>query len=98
MPFENVESVELYEKSPGKYYLLSASREGSERLVYSEEDGIKKKCAPEEIVRQLYIKELITRYRYPKELIEIEKHVNIKFYGFLNRSAKYHSFWYCFAR
>ena len=34
MLFENVESVELYEKSPGKYYLLSASREGSERLVY----------------------------------------------------------------
>lgn len=76
MLFDNPESVELYEKTPGKYYLLSASKEASERLVYHEEDGIKKKCAPEEIVRQLYLKELITKYRYPKELIEIEKHVN----------------------
>ncbi len=76
MLFDKVDSVEIYEKTPGKYYLLSASKEQSERLVYHEEDGIKKKAAPEEIVRQLFIKELISRYRYPRELIEIEKHVN----------------------
>lgn len=76
MLFENKETVEIYEKDKGKYYLVSLSKEQSERIVYHEEDGIKKKSAPEEIVRQLYIKELITRYKYPRELIEIEKWVN----------------------
>lgn len=76
MLFDDKEAVEIYEKDKGKYYLISLSKEKSERIVYHEEDGIKKKSAPEEIVRQLYIKELITRYKYPRELIEIEKWVN----------------------
>jgi type I restriction enzyme M protein len=74
--FANPEAIELYEKSPGKVYIKSLCKEQMERLVYSEENGIKKKSAPEEIVRQLYIHELTTRYKYPRELIEIEKWVN----------------------
>lgn len=74
--FNHHEELEIYEKSAGKYYLISKSKEQSERLIYHEEDGIKKKSAPEEIVRQLYISELINRYKYPRELIEIEKWVN----------------------
>lgn len=74
--FDDKEAVPFYEKGAGKYYLLSLSKEKSERLVYHEEDGIKKKSCPEEIVRQLYIRELVNRYHYPRELIEIEKWVN----------------------
>ena len=74
--FDNAEEIELYEKTTGKYYLLSASKEESERLVYHEEDGIKKKCAPEEIVRQLWLYKLNKHYKYPFELIETEKSIH----------------------
>lgn len=59
----------IYERD-GKYFLKSYSRWEEEKQVWSE-----KKCAPEEIVRQLYIRELLKKYRYPKERIDIEKSV-----------------------
>ena len=74
--FENHEAIEIYEKSDGKFFITSLSKEKSERIVFHEEHGIKKKAFPEEIVRQLYIKELIQKYKYSSELIEIEKWVN----------------------
>ncbi len=40
-------------------------------MVYSE-----KKSSPEEIVRQLYLNRLTSKYKYPKELIDVEVVVN----------------------
>ncbi len=68
--FNNLDAIKIYEKDK-KYYIKSLSGEGSERLVYTD-----KKTAPEEIVRQLFIYELVKHYKYPKEFIEIEKTVN----------------------
>lgn len=71
--FEDIGMLSIYEKTEGKYYLKSFSRDENEKLVYNAKTG---KCAPEEIVRQVYLHQLIKRYKYPKSLIEIEKHVN----------------------
>ena len=71
--FEDIGMLSIYEKTDGKYYLKSFSRDENEKLVYNVKTG---KCAPEEIVRQVYLHQLIKRYKYPKSLIEIEKHVN----------------------
>lgn len=70
--FPDLEVIEIYEKEVGKYYLKSLSKEESERLVYNENSN---KSAPEEIVRQLYLYKLTKHYKYPKNLIEIEKSV-----------------------
>lgn len=56
----------VYEKN-GKCFLKSNSKNEEEKQIYSE-----KKSAPEEVVRQLFLNRLITKYKYPKELIEIE--------------------------
>lgn len=71
---DDTDSLNIYEKKEGegKYYLTSLSRGQEEKLVYNSKT---KKSAPEEIVRQLYIRELLKKYKYPKELIEIEKSV-----------------------
>lgn len=74
--FDNPTAIDIYEKPKGKFYVHSSANEHSERLVYHEEGGVKKKSYPEEIVRQLFIQELINRYKYPSDLIEIEKWVN----------------------
>ncbi len=70
--FDHLE-LDIYEKDQGRYYLRSASKGEAEKLVFNENTG---KSAPEEIVRQLYLQELTKNYRYPQNLIEIEKHVN----------------------
>lgn len=54
----------------GKYFIKSYSRGEEEKQIWSD-----KKSAPEEIVRQLYIRELLKKYKYPKERIDIEKSV-----------------------
>lgn len=68
--FDEIGMLEIYEKTDGKYYLKSFSRDENEKLVYNVKTG---KCAPEEIVRQIYLHQLIKHYKYPKSLIEIEK-------------------------
>lgn len=61
--------AKIYERD-GKLWIKSYSRGEEEKQVWSE-----KKSAPEEIVRQLYLRELLKKYRYPKERIDIEKSV-----------------------
>lgn len=61
----------IYKKDDGKYYIKSNSKGEQEKMVYSE-----KKSAPEEIVRQLYLDRLINKYKYPRELIDVETIVN----------------------
>jgi len=65
--------LNIYQKENGRYYLKSLCSDGREKLVYNEETG---KKAQEEIVRQLFIHELIQKYGYPKERIKIEQTVN----------------------
>ena len=71
--FDDLSVLNIYEKETGKYYIKAISKLDEEKLVYNEKTD---KSAPEEIVRQLYLVQLTKHYRYPKELIELEKHVN----------------------
>ncbi len=73
--FETAEinELEFYEKDEGKFYIKSFSQGEEEKLVYNAKTN---KSAPEEIVRQLFLKRLIEKYKYPKYLIEIEKSVS----------------------
>lgn len=71
--FDDLHRLEIYEKTSGKFYLKSISRLEEEKLVYN---ATTKKSAPEEIVRQLFLDQLVRKYGYPKNLIEIEKKVN----------------------
>lgn len=71
--FNDLGKIDIYEKEAGKFYIKAISKNEEEKIVYNEKTG---KSAPEEIVRQLYLIELTKYYKYPKNLIELEKHVN----------------------
>lgn len=67
-----IDKINLYEKEKGKWYIKSFDSDAREKLVFNEETG---KKAPEEIVRQLLIYELIHEYGFPVERIKIEQQV-----------------------
>jgi type I restriction enzyme M protein len=69
---EQVSKIEIYEKEDGKFYLKSYDNIGKEKLIFNKE---KNKGAPEEIVRQLLLYELIDEKKYPINKVEIEKSV-----------------------
>jgi len=71
--FDDLGRLDIYEKDGGKFYVKAISKNEEEKLVYNAKTG---KSAPEEIVRQLYLIKLTKYYKYPKNLIELEKHVN----------------------
>lgn len=71
--FDNLDTLNIYEKENGKYFLASLSKGEEEKEVYNPKND---NCHPEEIVRQLYLHRLIKHYKYPKEFIEIEKVVH----------------------
>lgn len=71
--FEDLGKIDIYEKDEGKFYIKAISKADEEKLVYNNKTS---KSAPEEIVRQLYLVQLTKHYKYPKNLIELEKHVN----------------------
>lgn len=71
--FDNLGKLDIYEKDKGKFYIKAVSKSEEEKLVYNAKTG---KSAPEEIVRQLYLVKLMKQYKYPKNLIELEKQVN----------------------
>ena len=68
---DEIDEIEarIFERD-GKYFIKSYSRGEEEKQIWSE-----KKSAPEEIVRQLYLRELLKKYKYPKERVDIEKSV-----------------------
>ncbi|MDZ7611552.1 MAG: N-6 DNA methylase [Candidatus Moranbacteria bacterium] len=73
--FENItpsETLNIYERESGKYYLKCLKRE-KEILVLNKNNNIAK---PEEIIRQLWIHKLTKYYNYPLERIALEKSVN----------------------
>lgn len=71
--FDDLGKLDIYEKDEGKFYIKAISKSEEEKLVYNTKTG---KSAPEEIVRQLYLMKLTKHYKYPKNLIELEKQVN----------------------
>lgn len=71
--FDDLGKLDIYEKDEGKFYIKAISKSEEEKLVYNAKSG---KSAPEEIVRQLYLIKLTKQYKYPKNLIELEKQVN----------------------
>jgi len=70
---DEIDAIEskIFEEE-GKYFLESLSRGKEKKQIWNEKNG---KGQPEEIVRQLYINELIKKYKYPVERIDIEKSV-----------------------
>lgn len=71
--FDDLTKLDIYEKDNGKFYIKSISRNDEEKLVFDEKKGTRR---PEEIVRQLYLLKLTKQYKYPKNIIEVEKSVN----------------------
>ena len=71
--FDDLGKLDIYEKDEGKFYIKAISKSEEEKLVYNSKTG---KSAPEEIVRQLYLVKLTKHYKYPKNLIELEKQIN----------------------
>lgn len=63
------DKLDIYEKEEGKWYLKSWDSENRELLVYNEKTN---KKAPEEIVRQLFLYEIINKYGYPQKRIKTE--------------------------
>lgn len=57
-------------KTRASFISKQVSKSEEEKLVYNAKTG---KSAPEEIVRQLYLLKLTKQYKYPKNLIELEK-------------------------
>ncbi len=63
---------ELIYQEDDKYFINSLSRGEEKKQIYNDKNG---KGQPEEIVRQLYLSELIKKYKYPKSRIDVEKSV-----------------------
>lgn len=73
--FEGVEFsavLEITEDEPSRFFIADL-KSGKKRLVF---DAKKNMGKPEEIVRQLWLHKLHTRYKYPFERIETEKSVH----------------------
>ncbi len=66
------DKIQIYEKEKGKWYLKSWCSQERELLIYNEKTN---KKAPEEIVRQLFLYELINKYGYPQKRIKTEASV-----------------------
>ncbi len=74
--FNNIapgDTLEIFEKEAGKYYLKCLKRK-KDLLVWNEEKQVGE---PEEIVRQLWLNKLMSYYHYPIERIAVE--VNVDF-------------------
>ena len=69
----HLNKLKIYEKDNGKWYIKSNDAYGKEKLVFDENKNQKR---PEEIVRQLFLFELIDNYGYPKDKIKVEEKVN----------------------
>lgn len=66
------ESLDIFEKEEGKFYLKCLKRD-RDLLVWNEE---KQSGEPEEIIRQLWLYKLNKFYHYPFDRIEVEKSIH----------------------
>ncbi len=65
------EILDVFEKEKGRYYIRCLKRD-KDIFVY---DANKNTGKPEEIIRQLWIYKLITKYNYPLDQIKVEENV-----------------------
>lgn len=68
-----VPKLNFFEKEKGKWYLKSYDCDCKDKLVLNEQTG---KSAPEEIVRQLFLTELVDHYHYPQQRLKCEQNVS----------------------
>jgi len=69
----HLHKLKIYEKDKGKWYIKSHDAYGKEKLLFDENKNQKR---PEEIVRQLFLFELIDNYSYPEDKIKVEEKVS----------------------
>jgi len=65
------EVLDIFEKEKGRFYIRCLKRD-KDIFIY---DQNKNKSKPEEIIRQLWIYKLVTKYGYPLDQIKIEENV-----------------------
>ncbi len=70
--FEDLEVLEFYEDEKERVYVKTLEHNGKDKVVLTD-----KKTAPEEIVRQLFLYELLNVYKYPKDRVKLE--VDVQF-------------------
>lgn len=70
--FKKLDVLEFYADEKDRVYVKTFEHNGKDKIVLSA-----KKTAPEEIVRQLFLHELLNEYKYPKDRIKLE--VDVQF-------------------
>lgn len=70
--FKNLNVLEFYEDEKSRVYVKTLEYNGKDKIVLTDN-----KIAPEEIVRQLFLYELLNEYKYPKDRIKLE--VDVQF-------------------
>ncbi len=70
--FRNLDVLEFYTDEKDRVYVKTLEYNGKDKIVLTD-----KKTAPEEIVRQLFLHELLHEYKYPKDRIKLE--VDVQF-------------------
>ncbi len=69
----NIEDVlKITEQEKGKFYIKDI-KSSKQKLVFDEN---KQTSRPEEIIRQLWLYQLTTKYKYPKDRIDTEKSIH----------------------
>jgi len=70
--FEDLHVLEFYTDEKDRVYVKTLEHNGKDKVVLTD-----KKTAPEEIVRQLFLYELLNVYKYPKDRVKLE--VDVQF-------------------
>jgi type I restriction enzyme M protein len=70
--FEDIHVLEFYNDEKDRVYIKTLEHNGKDKVVLTD-----KKTAPEEIVRQLFLYELLNVYKYPKDRVKLE--VDVQF-------------------
>jgi len=66
------EALKITEQERGRFYIKDI-KSGKQRVVFDEK---KQTGKPEEIIRQLWLYQLTTKYKYPKDRIDTEKSIH----------------------
>jgi len=64
--FDDLGVLEFYEDEKGRVYVKTLEHNGKDKIVLTD-----KKTAPEEIVRQLFLYDLLNKYKYPPDKQEL---------------------------
>ena len=70
--FDDLSVLEFYDDEKGRVYVKTFEHNGKDKVVLTD-----KKSAPEEIVRQLFLYDLLNKYKYPKDRAMLE--VDVQF-------------------